>query len=383
MDDGAGRFFPRTEVVGAIREGRTVQCTASDMSVHILDAMSREGFEEVVAIHDRASGLRAFLGIHDTTAGPAFGGIRRWGYVDERQALLDCLRLSRSMTHKCALAEVPGGGGKLVVLDQPELDREGAYRHIGRVVERLGGRYYTGPDVGTSERELEAVAAETRFVTQPGPAGPGDLAGATAEGVYAGIAAALRHLDGAEDWAARTVVVQGLGAVGAALARRLVEQGARVVGSDLDPVRADAVADELGLELAAPSEEFGIACDVFAPCALGGGLHDLTVSRMRARVVAGAANNPLAKTLHGDRLHERGILYVPDFVLNAGALIRGATFHLTGRREALGEIERRVGGVTERILQLATGQRLSPMRVAVEEAERLIRERRQLETAKE
>lgn len=347
------------------------------MSVRILDAMSREGFEEVIAIRDAGSGLRAFLGLHDTSVGPAFGGIRRWDYADERRALLDCLRLARAMTHKCALAGVPGGGGKLVVLDGADLDCERGYRHIGRVVERLAGRFYTGPDVGTGAQELAWLAEETSYVARPDEEGPGDLPGATAEGVHAGMAAALQILDGEEDWGVRTIVLQGLGGVGESLARRLVERGARVVASDIDAARARRIGEELGIEIVDPSSEYDVACDIFSPNALGGILHDLTVQRLRCRLVAGGANNPLARPLHGDRMHERGILYVPDFVLNSGALIRGATFHLEGRREPLGEIERRVGAVTMRVLQRARAEGLPPHRVAVAEAQRAQRVRRE------
>ena len=346
------------------------------MSVHILDAMAREGFEEFLAIHDRDSGLRAFLGIHDTSVGPAFGGIRRWTYIDERQALLDCLRLSRAMTHKCTLAELPAGGAKLVVLDRPDLDRPAAYRHIGRVVEGLQGRFYTGPDVGTGPEELAAISETTSFVTSPGADGPGDLAGATAEGVFAGIAAALRHLDGEEDWPRRTVVIQGLGGVGERLARKLVERGTRVLASELEESRASRVSAELGVELVDESREFDQECDVFSPCALGGILHDITVKRLRARAVAGGANNVLAKALHGDRLHERGIVYAPDFVINSGALILGAMFHLEGKREAHGEIEARIGRAVTRILDLAAEEGLPPARVAVREADRILARRR-------
>src|SRR5687767_5254455 len=146
------------------------------MSLELLDQLAREGFEQIVALHDRPSGLRAYLALHDTSAGRAFGGIRRWSYYDEDAALRDCLRLSRSMTYKCALAGLPAGGAKVVVLDRPELDVERAYRHLGDVVQGLDGRFYTGPDVGTSPVELAWVAERTRYVTDPGPAGPGELA---------------------------------------------------------------------------------------------------------------------------------------------------------------------------------------------------------------
>lgn len=339
------------------------------MSVHVLDTMAREGFEELVALHDRRSGLRAFLGVHDTSRGPAFGGVRRWSYRDERAALVDCLRLARSMTHKCALAELPAGGAKLVVLDRPETDWRRAYEYLGDAVERMGGRFYTGPDVGTGERELGWMAARTGFVTDPGPDGPGELPESTAEGVFRGIAAALVHLDGGEDWPGRTLVVQGLGAVGRLLARRLVETGAKVLGAELDGERALAVAEELSIELLDPSRALETPCDVFAPCALGGILHDLTLERLRCRLVAGAANNVLARPLHGDRLHERDILYAPDVVLNSGALIRGTIFHLEGRREPVSAIGQRVGRATAAVLARAGEEGQPPARIAAREAE--------------
>ncbi len=340
------------------------------MSIHLLDAMAREGFEEVMAIHDGRSGLRAFLGIHDTSRGPAFGGIRRWTYLNEREALRDCLRLSRAMTYKCALAELPAGGAKLVVLDRPDLELEAAFEHLGRIIERLGGRVYTGPDVGTGDRELAALARHTSYVTDPGPAGPGELAESTAAGVFAGIEAALVHLDAAADWTRRTLVVQGLGEVGARVAQRLVQCGARVLAAEVDTARAEHVAAEVGLELIDPASEYDPSCDVFVPCALGGILHDLTLTRLRCRIVAGGANNVLARALHGDRLHERGILYVPDFVINAGALIRGATFHLQNKREAVDVIERKIGSTVARVLRMSAEGKLPPARVAVREAER-------------
>jgi leucine dehydrogenase len=346
--------------------------TDSRMGVHILDAMAREGFEQVIALHDRRSRLRAFVGIHDSSAGPAFGGIRRWSYLDEDQALRDCLRLSLAMSHKCALAELPAGGAKIVVLDRTDLDVDGAYRAIGRCIESLDGRVYTGPDVGTGARELACVADETRFVTDPGPGGPGQLAEATAEGVFRGMGAALRHLDGEEDWSARTVVVQGLGEVGSLVAARLVARGARVLASEIDNERARAIARSLPIQLLEPSSEYDARCDVFAPCALGGILHDLTLTRLVCRVVAGAANNVLAKALHGDRLHELGILFAPDVVISAGALIRGAHFHLDGRKEPLETIGDQIAGTLTRLFERARAEHQPPARLAVREADERI-----------
>jgi leucine dehydrogenase len=340
------------------------------MGMQVLEALAREGFEQVMALHDRRSGLRAFLCIHDTTRGPAFGGIRRWTYLDEEQALRDCLRLARAMTYKCALSELEAGGAKLVVLDRPETDLASAYDYIGEIVQQLAGRFYTGPDVGTGAGELAWVAQRTAFVTHPGPEGPGELVESTCAGVVAGMAAALRHLDGEEDWPRRTVVVQGLGELGAGVCRELVQLRARVFATEIDAERAQEVARELDVELIDPASEFDPPCDIFAPCALGGILHDLTLTRLHCRIIAGGANNVLARPWHGDRLHQRGILYVPDFVINSGALIRGATFHLHGRREPVQKIGERVGRVAARILRLSKEEDLAPVRLAVREAQR-------------
>jgi len=346
------------------------------MGIHILDAMSREGFEQVIGVYDRKSGLKALIAIHDTSVGPAFGGIRRWSYLSERSGLMDCLRLARAMTHKCVLAGVPGGGAKAVILDEPGMDLEGAYRHMGMRVEAMGGQFYTGPDVGTDGQALDWLSAETKYVTCTGANGPGDLGGATAAGAFAGIRAGLRHLDGEPDWKRRRVVIQGLGDVGAKLSARLVDVGATVIGTDINVERGQRVAKEVGFEFVEPADEVGVECDVFAPCALGGILHDVTVERLRTRIVAGAANNVLAKSHHGDLLHERGVLYLPDFVLNAGALIRGAFFHLEGRIEGLDSIEHRIETASDEILGESKASGLPPFRVAVRLAEKRIAERR-------
>ncbi len=332
--------------------------------MHLLDAMAREGFEEVIALYDRESGLRGWIVIHDTSRGPAFGGVRRFAYRSESEAVMDGLRLARAMTHKCRLAGLAAGGGKAVLLDEPDVRWDLAYRALGRAVERMNGRFYTGPDVGTSERELAPLVAETRFATDPGPDGPGELESSTAEGVFRGIEAALVHLDGQADWSNRRIVIQGLGSVGRELAQRLVAHGARVAGSDVDPDRLQEAVDELGIEGLNPTDVLGQPCDVLAPCAMGGVLHDLSLERLQARIVAGAANNVLARTLHADRLHARGVLYVPDFVLNSGALIRGTIFHLEGRREPVSAIGERVARAVTAVLEESRRSEAPPTRVA-------------------
>jgi leucine dehydrogenase len=230
--------------------------------------------------------------------------------------------------------------------------------------------------VGTGPEELAWTCSRTRFATDPGPAGPGELAAATVEGVLRGIEAALLHLDGEADWARRTVVVQGLGDVGGGLARRLVALGVRVRASDIDAERALALSHELELELLDPATEFEQRCDVFAPCALGGILHDLSIARLRCRAIAGGANNVLAHAECADGLHQRGIVYAPDFLLNAGALVRGAIWHLEGRREPVGAIGERLGAEVARVLARARAEDRSPNRVALDEAEARVAARR-------
>lgn len=342
------------------------------MSFEGFEQLERGGFEEFAAFTDRGSGVRAILAVHSTQLGAAFGGIRRWSYLDEAGAARDALRLARAMTYKCALAGLAAGGAKLVLLDRPGLDLERAYAFVGDLVEGRGGRYFAGPDVGTGESELAIVRSRTRFVADPGPAGPGELGACTAAGVVSGIGAALEHLDGSIDWPARTVVVQGLGEVGARVALELRRRGARVLAVDIDAERAAEVARGADLELIAPSAELDTACDVFAPCALGGIVHDLTLLRARCRVLAGAANNVLVAPEHGDRLHARGVLFVPDVAISSGALIRGATFQLTGERLAVETVAARVGEVVSEILRQAKAERLPPARVAEREAQRRV-----------
>lgn len=338
------------------------------MSIHLLDAMSREGFEQVIAFFDRQSGTRALLAIHDSVQGPAFGGIRRWPYPSDELALRDCLRLARAMTFKVALAELKVGGAKLVLLDRPNLDLEAAYRALGGWIESLGGRYQAGPDVGTGDAQLRALGERTRYLACPGEAGPGELAPATAAGVFHGIAAALLHLDGEVDWPRRRVVVQGLGAVGTELAARLCAVGAQVVGADLNLEHGQALARQLAIELVEPEQALDMACDVLAPCAMGGVVHDLSLPRLRCSVIAGAANNVLVRNLHGDQLAQRGILYAPDFVINAGALIRGVSFQQTGRREAVESIGERIGATLAQLFERAAEEQRSPARVATQVA---------------
>jgi leucine dehydrogenase len=286
--------------------------------------MDLHNHEQVVFCRDSASGLRAIIAIHDTTLGPALGGTRMWPYVSEEEALIDVLRLSEGMTYKAAVTGLNLGGGKAVIIGEPRRDKtEALLRAHGRFVDSLGGRYITAEDVGITVTDMEYVYMETPFVTgvASAPGGSGDPSPVTAFGVYHGIRAAATLTWGSPELTGRSVAIQGAGAVGTHLARNLAEEGSRLYVADIDPLRVQRVVDETGASPVDPDAIFGLDVDVFAPCALGAILNDDTIPRLRCRVVAGGANNQLAEHRHGDELMRRGILYAPDFVINAGGLI--------------------------------------------------------------
>lgn len=316
--------------------------------------------ERLLIVRDRAAGAVAVLAVHDTTLGPAHGGIRRRAYPGLGAAVADAVALATAMTWKCSLAEVASGGGKVVMLDRPDLDRAAAYRLVGAAVASLGGRFRTGPDVGTTSADLTEVASQTEFVST-GAGGEGDLGLATARGVEAAMAALVERLG--KPWRGLRVVVQGAGAVGAALAELLAARGAEVLVSDLDGARAEAVARRVGGRTVAVERALETPCDIVAPCALGGVLTEAVAARLPAAGVCGAANNQLVGAAAA-RLAERGIVVVPDFVANAGAVIAGITFAATGVPAGPERIAR-IGATTAAILATAAQQGRLPVDVAL------------------
>ena len=280
--------------------------------------------EQVAICHDRDSGLRAIIAVHDTTLGPGLGGIRMWTYPSDDAALLDVLRLSEGMTYKNSLAGLPLGGGKTVVVGDPRTDKTPAkFVALGGFIDRLNGSYLAAEDVGTTTDDAELVATRTKHITGLPVArgGSGDPSPMTAWGVVCGIRAALAEsrrgdagLEGVH------VAVQGLGHVGADVARHLLEAGARVTVADIYADRVQPLA-ELGAAEAQPDAVHAVECDVFSPCALGAVVNGTTLPEMRCRIIAGAANNQLADETMGDELQGRGILYAPDFAINAGGVI--------------------------------------------------------------
>jgi len=287
--------------------------------------------EQVVFCNDSGSGLKAIIAIHDTTLGPALGGCRMWDYPSEQDGLRDVLRLARGMTYKSALAGLDLGGGKSVIFGDPRRAKSKALlRAMGRFVESLGGRYIVAEDVGTSVADLKVMAAESRYVvgiqdkvSASGVIRNGDTSPATAYGVFRGLCAAMRHRFDRDndDLEGVKVAIQGVGNVGYGLAEYLHRAGARLWVSDIYPQASQRARDELGAVVVEPERLFDLDVDIFAPCALGAILNDDTIARLRAKVVAGAANNQLAEDRHGKMLMDRGILYAPDYAINAGGVI--------------------------------------------------------------
>ena len=289
--------------------------------MNLFDTIAEMGHEQVVVCHDKSSGYRGIIAIHDTTLGPALGGTRFWSYANDAEAITDALRLARGMTYKNAAAGLNLGGGKSVIIgDNRTKNREMIFRAHGRFVNSLGGRYITAEDVGTSPGDMEFVHAETDHVAGL-QGGSGDPSPVTAHGVFRAIQASARHRWGSDDLTGKRVAVQGLGHVGYNLSRELKDAGAQITVTDIDPERVKRVTEELKATGVAPDEIYGVEADIFAPCALGGIINDTTIPQLKVEIVSGASNNQLLETRHGDELEARGILYAPDYVANAGGVI--------------------------------------------------------------
>jgi leucine dehydrogenase len=282
------------------------------------------GYEQVVTCEDAESGLKAIIAVHDTTLGPALGGMRMWPYASWDDALFDVLRLAKGMTFKSAVAETGLGGGKSVILGNPKTQKsERLFLAMGRFIESVGGAYITAEDVGTSVEDMVVVRRATRHVTGlPRSSGSsGDPSPWTALGVYRGIVASLEEVFGSGDVKGRSVAIQGCGHVGKYLAEHLAKAGAKLLLADISPERVAEVAKATGGTVVDSADILFQRCDVLAPCALGAVLNDETLPRLKTRIIAGAANNVLLREEHGARLKAMGVLYAPDYVINAGGII--------------------------------------------------------------
>ncbi len=339
-------------------------------------AATRTVPEECIRLEDTRAGLDGFIVIHSTARGPAAGGCRFWTYDAPEAALADAMRLAEGMSYKNASAELPLGGGKAVIRRPAgDFDRKALFEAFGEAVERLGGRYVTAEDVGTTIADMEAIAHGTRHVAgrsaRPGFAG-GDPSPWTALGVFEAMkaSAALRYGAGLSGL---TVAVQGVGNVGGRLARLLAGEGAQLVLADIDTERAAALAEELGGKVASIAEIAGVACDVFAPCALGGALDAVSVAGLKAGLVCGAANNQLATPEMAQALAARDILYAPDYVVNAGGIINVAAEYLGESEDQVRGRVLAIGPRTASILEMARAEGLTSSAVADREAEAKMR----------
>jgi leucine dehydrogenase len=377
-----------------------------ERSMGIFDLMSQGSHEEVVFCENKAAGLRCIIAIHDTTLGPALGGCRMYPYKSEEEALIDVLRLSKGMTYKAAAAGLNLGGGKAVIIGDPKKDKtEMLFRAYGRFIESLNGRYITAEDAGTSVQDMEYVFMETKYVTGVAPAhgGSGDPSPVTAFGLFHGLIASVEkaydrrfteeemlnlvHMAEAaadpNEYAERyrnlkgpsleglSVAVQGLGSVGSHLVGHLVDAGARVIATDIDQDACEKVKTKYHCEIVAPEEIYGVDCDIFSPCAMGAIVNDKTIDQLKCKVVCGASNNQLAEDRHGQILEEKGIVYAPDYVVNAGGLIN-VYVEMEGyiRKRAL-RMASQIYGNTKRVFEIADKQKI-PTYIA---ADRLAEER--------
>ena len=298
--------------------------TIGGTTLELFTYMEEHDYEQLVICQDKTSGLKAIIAIHDTTLGPALGGTRMWTYVSEEAAIEDALRLAKGMTYKNAAAGLNLGGGKTVIIGDPKTDKnEAMFRAFGRYIQGLNGRYITAEDVGTTVQDMDIIREETNYVAGVSPAfgSSGNPSPVTAYGVYKGIKASAKEVFGTDILEGKTIAVQGVGSVAFTLCEYLHSEGAHLIVTDINQTAVKKAVEAFGAKAVAPKEIYSVACDIFSPCALGATINDETIPLLNTKIVAGAANNQLKLEKHGDLLHEKGILYAPDFVINAGGVI--------------------------------------------------------------
>ena len=329
--------------------------------------MGAEGHEQLVMVSDAGSGLKAIIAIHDTTLGPACGGTRIWPYKSEQEAIRDALRLSRAMTYKAAAADLPLGGGKGVIIADSHTEKtEALLRAYGRFVDTLGGRYLTTTDVGSTGRDMEYIKQETDYVVGlPTTAGgSGDTSVMTGLGIYMGMKACAREAWGNESLTGKTVAIQGFGKVATHTAHHLMKEDAKLVVTDVYDGALDRARD-LGLTVVKPDEIYGVDCDIFAPCALGGVINPETIPQLKCKVVAGGANNQLLSDADGEALHRLGIVYGPDYILNSGGIINAeAEIGREYNPERAREKTERIYGIMENVFAISKREEIPTAKAA-------------------
>lgn len=347
----------------------------------VFDQLAADGHEQVLYSYDAATGLRAIIAIHNTVLGPALGGTRFWHYADDAAALTDVLRLAKGMTYKSAVAGLNLGGGKAVIVGDAMRHKTPALlRKYGQFVDTLQGRYIAAPDVNTTMQDMVEIAKVTPHVCvlPSAQGGSDDSSPATAYGTYLGMKAAAKHAYGTDQLQGKTVGVEGVGKVGSLLVERLCHEGARVYVTDIVQERLDALTQQYAVQAVSPQEFYDLPLDVYAPCALGATINDATLGRLRCQIIAGAANNQLADEVrHSQALLDRGIVYVPDFVISAGGVINAAA-EVPGpyNREQAHQHVERLYDVCLAVLTQAAEAQQPPQAVAQQMAEQRIEKAR-------
>jgi leucine dehydrogenase len=335
--------------------------------LEILEQMGDEGHEQLVVVSDAGSGLKAIIAIHDTTLGPACGGTRIWPYKSEQEAIWDALRLSRAMTYKSAAADLPLGGGKgVIIADSYTQKTEALVRAYGRFVDTLGGRYLTTTDVGSTGRDMEYIKQETDHVVglPVTSGGSGDTSIMTGLGIYMGMKACAKETWGNDSLRGKVVAMQGFGKVATHTAHHLMKEDATLVVTDVFDGALDRARDR-GLKVVKPDEIYGLDCDIFAPCALGGVINPETIPKLKCKVIAGGANNQLLSDTDGEALHRLGILYGPDYILNSGGIINVES-EISGiyNADRAQEKTERVYEIIERVISISKNEEIPTAKAA-------------------
>lgn len=353
-----------------------INATETVQEGSIFGQISTMNHEQLVICHDQTTGLRALIGIHNTVLGPALGGTRMWPYASDSEAITDVLRLSRGMTFKNALAGLNLGGGKAVLIGDPKLKNEAFLRRFGRFVESLGGRYVTAEDVNMKTSDMEYISMETRHVTglPQIKGGAGDPSPVTAFGVYMGMKAAAKKAFGSDSLQGKKIGVQGVGQVGKYLIGYLVKEGAEIMITDIFDDKLKEISKETGATVVDPTIIYDLPMDIYAPCALGATINDHTIDRLKCAVIAGGANNQLQdEEKHGKTLMEKGIVYAPDFLINAGGVINvGAEYYKDYRKETVFAQTEKIYDTCRIILEKSEKENIPPQQAAIEAAKERI-----------
>jgi leucine dehydrogenase len=342
----------------------------------IFSQLEAFGHKKVVYCSDPDTGLKAIIAIHDTTLGPALGGTRMWPYKSEQDALHDVLRLSKSMTYKSAVAGLNLGGGKAVIIGDSRKDKsEALLRKFGRFIKNLNGEFITAEDVGTNPRDMEYIRMETEYVmgVPETMGGSGDPSPITALGVFMGIKACVKELYGNDKLAGRSVIVQGTGHVGAQLVKLLCDENVKVYASDINDDALQHIAKKYGAQAISNNSIFDIDADIYAPCARGATINTQTIKKLKCSIIAGSANNQLEdETVHGRMLLDKGVLFAPDYVINAGGIINCYSELMGFSKKRTLQLTENIYEATRNVLKLSKAENISTIEAANKIAEKRI-----------